>query len=309
MPIDVAAATAFLTTHARVIDRRRMQLLLCDDADAQVVAEGLLEALAVYGNNDGGFGWGFEPDLRAPESQPPAAMHAFEVLAEVAARAGVAAGTTPRAVTLCRWLSEHSLTDGGLPFALPIADAAGCAPFWADADPTVSSLQMTAQVAATALALAQHTPSVAGHPWLATATAWCFDAIDDLVAAPGPPPAYVLLFAVRFLDAAAESHARAGSLLEAVAPLIPDDGAVPVTGGAPGEALKLLDLAPHPQRPVRHLFPAAAVEADLDRLERGQQDDGGWRVDHDAFSPAAALEWRGYATVQAVRVLRANGRV
>jgi hypothetical protein len=41
----------------------------------------------------------------------------------------------------------------------------------------------------------------------------------------------------------------------------------------------------------------------------GQQDDGGWVVDFTACSPAAALDWRGYATVGALTVLRANGRV
>ena len=36
-------------------------------------------------------------------------------------------------------------------------------------------------------------------------------------------------------------------------------------------------------------------------------DDGGWRVDFASYSPAAALEWRGYATVRAVSVLQRNG--
>jgi hypothetical protein len=32
--------------------------------------------------------------------------------------------------------------------------------------------------------------------------------------------------------------------------------------------------------------------------------DGGWPVTFTPYSPAAALEWRGYATVQAIAVLR-----
>ena len=43
-----------------------------------------------------------------------------------------------------------SLPDGGLPFALPVPDPAGCAPFWARRTPTESSLQITAVVAAAA---------------------------------------------------------------------------------------------------------------------------------------------------------------
>ena len=53
---------------------------------------------------------------------------------------------------------------------------------------------------------------------------------------------------------------------------------------------------------------AEAVAADLDRLERGQQADGGWTVDYASFSPAPGLEWRGHATVSAIAILRANGR-
>jgi hypothetical protein len=44
--------------------------------------------------------------------------------------------------------------------------------------------------------------------------------------------------------------------------------------------------------------------ADMDRLAGGQQADGGWEVNFTPYSSAAALEWRGYATVQAVAVLR-----
>jgi hypothetical protein len=74
MSIDLPAATSFVTTHARILDRRRLRLLL-GDGDP----EGVLAALDAYRNLDGGFGWGLEPDLRSAESQPAAGLHAFEV--------------------------------------------------------------------------------------------------------------------------------------------------------------------------------------------------------------------------------------
>jgi hypothetical protein len=37
-----------------------------------------------------------------------------------------------------------------------------------------------------------------------------------------------------------------------------------------------------------------------------EREDGRWSVDFQSYSPAAALEWRGYATVRALSVLRAN---
>ncbi len=61
-------------------------------------------------------------------------------------------------------------------------------------------------------------------------------------------------------------------------------------------------------RPVRKLIDSGAVAADLDRLERDRREDGGWAVDFPSYSAAAALEWRGWTTVNAVAALRLNGR-
>ena len=57
---------------------------------------------------------------------------------------------------------------------------------------------------------------------------------------------------------------------------------------------------------MRTLLDEAAVAADLERLAAEQKEDGGWSVDFQSYSPAAALEWRGYATVRALSVLRHN---
>ena len=83
---------------------------------------------------------------------------------------------------------------------------------------------------------------------------------------------------------------------------------LPVEGGLADEAIRPLEFSPAPGTPLRAHLDEAVVAADLDRLAAGQRDDGGWAVDFTAYSPAAALEWRGYATVEAVGVLRAHGR-
>jgi hypothetical protein len=300
MDVDVQAAVSFLTTRGRVLDRRRLHLLL-GDGDLR----GVLAALDAHRNADGGYGWALEPDLRSPESQPVGAMHALEVLVEAAA-ADSASVDGPRVPALLDWLARHTLPDGGLPFALPVGDPVGCAPHWVAADPGTSSLQMTTQVAAQAHRLARHRPEVAASSWLAAATAHCLVAIEGLE---GAPHAYELMFALRFLDAVADAvpqaRAQAGSLARRLARHVPGDGPVPVAGGA-GEVLHPLDLAPEPGAPSRALFTPAAIAADLARLAGQQQPDGGWSVGFPSSSPAAALEWRGYATVQALTVLRAG---
>ncbi len=292
MSIDLTAARDFMATHARVLDRRRFELL--DGADPA----GALAALDGYRNPDGGYGWGLEADLRSPESQPGAAHHAFEVFEEVAP------ATAPQAAALCEWLDSVTLPDGGLPMALPVTTKAGSAPWWAGADPSASSLQITAVAAAQAHRVAAHDPAVAASPWLERATRFCLDAIAGLDQAPG---AYVLAFSIRFLDAVHDSRAEAPGLLERLGAFVPADGRIRVQGGAGDELLHPLYLAPHPGRPARALFAEDVISADLERLAGLQQDDGGWVVDFRSGSPAGALEWRGYATVDAVRVLRANG--
>ena len=293
MSVDLTAARSFLAGHGRLLDRRRFDVL----TGAGAGPEALAAALDAYRNPDGGYGWGIEPDFRSPESQPTAAMHAFEVLEEIGPTASA------RAVELCDWLASSTLPDGGLPLTLPVTDPAGCAPLWLGADPTISSLQMTSQVAANALRVARHDRNVADHPWLARATGWCVDAIMGMS---DDPSAHELLFSVRFVDALASMDpGRAAPLVDRMARRIPSDGVVPVQGGAAGEALRALDLAPRAGA-VRDLFAGDVVAGELDRLARGQQPDGGWTVDFESSSPAAALEWRGYATVAAVTTLSAG---
>ncbi|WP_245966521.1 hypothetical protein [Sphaerisporangium album] len=272
MEFEVTKAATFMVTHARMIDRRRFEAITTPDAPA----DALLAALAAYRNDDGGFGWGLEPDLRSPESQPAGALHAFEVLEEIGRPVG------ELATTLCDWLDSVSLPDGGLPFALPIGEPVGSAPWWLGADPDSSSLHITAAVAAAAHGVARHDPAVRDHVWLARATDHCRRAIAD----PGRPPggAYELRFVLGFLDAIqddanqdepARDHATkdagvrdhaiqatapeavpgAGAELGRLAARLPRDGILPVEGGLEGEALRPLDVSPWPDRPLRRFVP------------------------------------------------------
>ncbi|MEU0569629.1 hypothetical protein ABZ297_30215 [Nonomuraea sp. NPDC005983] len=295
MNIDLSTAADFMATHARVLDRRRFELLM-DRTDPAAA----LAALDGYRNPDGGYGWGLEPDLRSPESQPGAALHAFEVFEDIAP------ATAPQAAALCDWLESVTLPDGGVPFALPLTVAAGTAPWWQGADPTVSALQITSVTAAAAHRVAAHDPAVAAHPWLERATRYCLDVIETIDRA---PQAYVLAFAVRFLDAVHDTHPEAAGLLRRLGEYVPADGRIPVEGGTEDETLHPLDFAPHPGRPARDLFTPEVISADLDRLAALQQADGGWIVDYATISPAGSLDWRGHTTVGAIDTLRRNGRV
>ena len=57
---------------------------------------------------------------------------------------------------------------------------------------------------------------------------------------------------------------------------------------------------PHPERVYRTVQNSWAPKQ--------WAEDGGWMFNWLAWSPAAERDWRGFLTVDALRVLRANGR-
>jgi hypothetical protein len=287
--MDLNKTTAFMAKHARLIDRRRFDVITGHGDTG-----GLLSALAGYGNPDGGFGWGLEPDLRSPESQPAGALHAFEVFEEAGPDTG---GATTR---LCDWLASITLPDGGLPFALPLIEPAGSSPWWVQADSTRSSLHLTAAIAAAAHEVAKSDPAVREHEWLARVTDYCRQQITALAE---PGHAMEFRYVLWFLDAAHDGWPGADDELRRLGEFIPENGTLAVEGGTEGEAMRPLDLSPRSGSPLRDILSPETIKADLERLAGLRQDDGGWVVDFTSQSAAGALEWRGYATVSAVKIL------
>jgi hypothetical protein len=272
---DLDAATAFIEREARLLERLRFA-----HAFQGAPAEPALRALRAYRNDDGGFGHALEPDLRAPESQPTAALSALELLADLGAHdepmVGEAAG----------FLASIALADGGVPFALPSVLEHPHAPWYQPSDS--SSLTQTAGNVAALHRLR------ADHPFVAGATELCWQRIEQ----GRPDSSYDLLFAIRFLDAVPDEERAVRAL----------DGLGDGLAEALGEHTPV-SVSPWPGSRSRRLFDAATIEAELDRLADGQQDDGGWTFDFPAWNPAGAHEWRGIVTVQALTTLRANGRL
>jgi hypothetical protein len=291
----IEQASQFMEANARLVERRRFHLLFGEGDPQETLA-----ALAAHRNPDGGFGWALHPDLRSASSQPVAALHAFDVLEEVAPL------TSPLAAGLCDWLERVSLADGALPFALAGAASSGSAPMWGESDPGEPSLLITAGLCAAAHRVAEHDPAVAGHPWVARATEYCMREIEAMETA---TMAIALRFALQLLDALSGKRPAAAAELERVAAFAPESWTMPVPGGAEGESMRPLDFSPVPGRPLRALLGSDVVATDLDRLASQQEADGSWNVDWHVYSPAADLEWRGDATLRALKILGANGRL
>ena len=295
---DFNAAAAFVAANARVLDRRRFQRLFEDGPTAPV-----RDAVAAYRNDDGGFGHALEPDCRAPGSQPAAAEMALRVLDEADAwDENLVRGA-------CDWLTAVAPAEGGAAFVEPTLAAWPHAPWWVPEEGHPASLVATGMIAGTL-----HARGVS-HPWLDGATDVMWTRIGKLSAGRGgtiplAPVAggYEMFGVLRFLQHVPD-QARAREAFGRVGPLLIERNLVALDPEAPGEVHGVLDFAPEPDSLARDLFDDVTVKAHLDHLARAQRDDGGWTFNWPAWSPAAELDWRGFLTVDALRVLRANGRL
>jgi len=283
---DIDAAAQYLAANARVLERRRFERLFSGGGPQPV-----RDAVAAYHNPDGGFGHALEPDGRCPGSQPLAIAFALNVLDEADAwDAGLAESA-------CDWLAAHAPPGGGTVFVAPSMAGWPHAPWLVPEDGEPPSLITTGLIAATLHARRME------HPWLDGATALMWSRIGS-VASTGP---YDMRAVLRFLDSVPDRD-RAREAVARLGPVIFGQDMVAMEPGTPGEVHTPLDFAPVPGSPARDLFDEAVITAHLDHLAAAQRDDGGWMFNWLAWSPAAEREWRGAVTIDALQLLRANGR-
>jgi hypothetical protein len=281
---DFDAAAEFLAGHARVLDRRVFQRLFQGGVPGPV-----RDAIAAYRNDDGGFGHALEPDLRTAASQPAAVEMALRIMD------AADAWDEQLVRDAIDWLTSIAPSEGGATFVLPTLSQGPHAPWWAPAEGNPVSLIQTGEIAGVLYARGFN------HPWRDGATEVMWRGIDQLT----EPNAYEMFGVLAFLqhvpDRARAENAlqRIGRSLRALVTLDPN---------AEGETHSPLDFAPLPDSIARPLFDDATIEAHLNHLAGAQREDGGWTFNWPAWSPAAESDWRGFLTVDALRVLRANGR-
>jgi hypothetical protein len=291
---DFDAAAAFIAANARVIDRRRFHRLF-GDGDAQPVRD----AVAAYRNEDGGFGHALEPDCRAPGSQPLAVEMALRIMDETDAWDDALVRGA------CDWLAAVAPAEGGAAFVEGTLSGWPHAPWWVPEQGHPASVVATGLIAGTL-----HARGVS-HPWLDRAEELMWARIGKL-AEPGgsqmqsgPGGGYEMFGMLVFLQHVPDRD-RARQAFDRIGPLILDRDLVALDPEAPGEVHSPLAFAPQPDSLARELFDEATIKAHLDHLAQAQRD-GGWTFNWLAWSPAAEREWRGFLTVDTLRLLRANG--
>lgn len=295
---NIQKAGDFILRTARLVDRLRYACLFKRGS-----AEAVVAALAPYQNPDGGFGNALEPDLRGSASQPVTVYSAFAVLDDIGRLRGE---MVTRAVD---YLASVTTPAGGVPIAFANIREAPRAPFVNVADKPVPGLLPTASLAG--LLLKHHVE----HPWLTTATSFCWSALEALKETHPYEVEHSLIFLEHAPDrirAAKEAERLRGFVrdgrLVLLDPSDPTSARVP-KGYAPGELHTPLNYAPRPDSLARQWFSDQEIERALDALAGGQQEDGGWMFNWRIWNEATTLESRGQVTIEALKTLRAYGRL
>ncbi len=295
---DILKAEDFILRTARLVDRHRYAYLFKGASAEPVVA-----ALAPYQNADGGFGNALEPDLRGSASQPVTVYSAFAALDDIGRLRGE---MVTRAVD---YLSSVTTPAGGVPVALANVREAPRAPFVNVRDKPAPGLLPTASLAG--LLLKHHVE----HPWHSTAMSFCWSTLEALK----ETHPYEVEHSLIFLEYAPD-RTRAAKQAERLRRVVRDgrlvllDPSDPTSarvakGYAPGELHTPLSYAPWPDSLARQWFSDQEIERALDALAGGQREDGGWMFNWRVWNEATTLESRGLVTIDALKTLRAYGRL
>jgi hypothetical protein len=175
---------------------------------------------------------------------------------------------------------------------LPSVERYPHAPWWVPQDG--ASLNPTAAIAGL---LHKHGVQ---HPWLESADQFCW---ENATAFQG---VHDLISVLTFLENAPDRD-RAERLFDDVGARMLSEGLVAFDPAAPGYVKGPLDYAPEPTSLSRRLFSDETMAVHLEALAAAQAPDGGWPITWEPPSEAAALEWRGCVTVNALLTLQAYG--
>lgn len=297
------AARRFLYDRGRELER-----LVFEHEFEGAPAWPILDALAAYQNEDGGFGHALEPDSTTPASGALATSVALRLLADIGAPA-----SHPLVAGAVHYLGESLGSEAPGVWRIVPREAAGSphAPWWRQAGLAASfggfELNPRADLLAQLIRLRAGTNLV---------QELLPDVLDAAVRrSEGGFEMHDLICCARLLDALPRGSAESERLLAVLEP-----AAVRAVSeaGETGYGLKAIDLAPSPASVLAGAL-AGSASAELQALIAQQGEEGAWWPvwdwgDHGGPDYAAAWEtsrvaWAGILTLEALRRLSAAGLV
>jgi len=275
------AGREFVRREGRLVERRLFATLF-EGADPA----GVVDTLRGYQNPDGGFGHALEPDKRCPDSIPLDVETAFDVLLAAGAR------DDEMVRRACDWLQSIATPEGAVSLGLPVVEQYPRAEHWGEWT-YQPGLNPTAGLVGRLIELG------IDHPWRDQAAAWCAGELEKGF----PEDAHAMHESMIFLEH--QPDVELGKVKE----WLPKLSYYRAAADDPSYGVTPLHLAPTPDSVWRPLFDDKQLEAHLDRLIADQQEDGGWAITWEPPGAAATIEYRGIVTVQALRTLKAYGRL
>lgn len=291
-PNVLERAGAFIYSHARLLDRMRFAYLFENGTKERVLA-----ALRVYQNEDGGFGHALEPDMRCPDSQPVTTEMGLHILQEVN---GFDSDLMAGALA---YLKTITLAGGGLPNATTQVNAYPHAPWWNTEKDGVPSLNPTGIIIGILLEQTQRSDFME-EPWFQSHISFLWRSLENNQA---PKEYHEALQWISFLEHVDEKSERRTAYCEALDQWLSGPHGIEKNEHAEGYVHKVLDYAPTPHSYTSRLVTEEEVTRHLEWLISTQQEDGGWAITFPAVSPAGEQEWRGWLTIERLKVLKAYG--
>lgn len=300
-----AAAQTYIMTSGRTLDRARFQVHFAGGDPAEVV-----DALAAFQNDDGGFGHGLEPDLRTPASSAIATSMALAIMREVDAPT-----RDPLVNAAVRYLLRtYDGAEHVWPIVPPAVEDAPHAPWWtyAESKTAFNGFRINPKASllghlyhfATKLDAVTSLLEVAGQSLLEDVAAIPDDelgmhdflALLDLISTANVPDAL--------------QRPLTGKLRRATNILVATDPARWAE-----YTLQPLQVAPAPDSLLASAIDQAAIEANLDYRIDEQTADGSWDlpwswdfVDARAWAQAEK-DWKGFHAVNNLRIFAAYDRL
>ncbi len=275
MSINIGTARDFVYRQGTLFERALFAWLF-DDGDL----ERLQQIILCYKNPDGGFGHGFEHDLKAPQSNPLALEYLLGVMKHTDIPAGNLLDGT------AAWVEANMEADGALRNPPQTRDYP-LAPWWQE----TGGQTMPDSITGNLITFNAATPSLLlkTKAWALAnlgiekirANTWLFMAYH----------AYDFFFAIDDFPELPQLRKATIDNIVACAESMPE-----------AQHDSIFTFAPTPDSRVAKALPAGLLDRCLDTLAQAQQAEGFWRDQHDL------PQWYPMTTINALLALRRYGR-
>lgn len=296
-------AKAYLFENGRLLDQRRYEYHFEGGSQAAV-----LEALAAYQNEDGGFGRALEPDLRTMASSAIATSTAFSFLREV----GVSARKPPVQLGVQYLLDSYYEEKGVWPIIPPEVEDAPHAWWWSYADSEENFGGFLVNPRAAIAGHLQHYSSLVRPDFLEkvkSAVLECLNSYTDTIAV------YDFACYQGLAEADGLPEGEKEKIVKKLTQLLQTNLVEDPEKWMGEGGITPLVAAPMPDSALSGTIEDELIQANLDEEIEAQLEDGSWPLGWD-WSPidqaawnAAERDWKGSIIVNKLRMFRAYGRL